>query len=256
MSARLKCARCAAELGVLAKFCGVCGATTRTHRDTLRARMGEAHSLERRNVLAVGVVFIGTLIGLVAVARALGEDTDEAVLAAWIFATQICAGLAALALMGRGSLSGSFAAEPRARDVLVAVPVGALAFAFALVWVDFILGSVFESAAGDDVVAPEPELGIALALAVIVGAPLVEEWLCRGVLWRALAPLTTPRGQVLVSAVLFAFLHGLGGGFVLEFPHRFVGGVALGVLRARSGSLVPPIVAHMTWNALAVWSAS
>lgn len=256
MRARQKCVRCAAELDAVAKFCGVCGATTRTHRESLRARMGEVHSLDRRHVLAVGVVFIGTLIGLVAVARALGDDADEAVLAAWVFATQICAGLAALTLLGRGSLSGTIAGAPRARDVLAAVPVGALAFGVALVWVDVVLGAVFEGAAGDDVVVSESDSGVPYTLAVIVGAPLVEEWLCRGVLWRALASLTTPRGQVLVSAVLFAFLHGLGGGFVLEFPHRFVGGLALGVLRARSGSLVPPIVAHMTWNALAVWTTS
>lgn len=254
MSARRKCARCGAALGAAAKFCGACGATTSSHRDTVRARMGEAHTLERRHVLAVGVVFSGTLVGLVAVARALGDGAEDAVVAAWTFATQVCAGLAALALLGRGSLADSFARAPGVRAVLVAVPVGALAFAVAHVWVDVVLGQTLKGLADDDVVATG--VGVPLVLAVIVGAPLVEEWVDRGVLWRALAPLTTPRGQIVVSAVLFALAHGLGGGFFLEFPHRFVGGLALGALRARSGSLVPPIIAHMTWNAFAVWSAA
>jgi membrane protease YdiL (CAAX protease family) len=256
LSERQKCPRCGAALGPVAKFCGVCGATTRAHRANVRARMGEARSLDRRHVLAVGVVFVGTLVALIAVALALGDDASDASVAAWSFAAQICAGLGALALLGRGSLADSFAGRPPVRALLLAAPIGALAFAIALGWVDFVLVRAFEGSVDESDVSVASELSVPLALAVIVGAPLVEEWLDRGVLWRALEPLTTPPGQIVVTAALFALAHGLGGGFVLELPHRFIGGLALGALRARSGSLVPPIVAHMTWNALAVWSGS
>lgn len=92
----------------------------------------------------------------------------------------------------------------------------------------------------------------AFAVALLVGAPLVEEWLDRGVLLCAREPLTSERGRVVVSAMLCAIAHGLNGGFLLELPHRFVGRVVLGLLRSRSGSLAPPIVAHVTWNGLAL----
>jgi membrane protease YdiL (CAAX protease family) len=54
------------------------------------------------------------------------------------------------------------------------------------------------------------------------------------------------------AAALFAFLHGLNGGFFLEFPHRFVMGLMLGWLRARTGSLWPCVLAHFLHNGFVV----
>ncbi len=47
-------------------------------------------------------------------------------------------------------------------------------------------------------------------------------------------------------------MHGLGGGWVLEFPHRFVSGLIFGWLRLRSGSLLPGMLAHFLHNALSL----
>jgi len=62
----------------------------------------------------------------------------------------------------------------------------------------------------------------------------------------------SPGVAIFLSAALFALVHGLNGGFLLELPHRFVGGVVMGWLRHRSGSLVPGFLAHLLNNVLAV----
>ncbi|HVS20160.1 MAG TPA: CPBP family intramembrane glutamic endopeptidase, partial [Planctomycetota bacterium] len=78
------------------------------------------------------------------------------------------------------------------------------------------------------------------------------EWLCRGVLWQALRRVAPTAVTVALSALLFGLLHALNGGFWLEVPHRFVFGLLLGWLRARSGSLGPCVIAHGANNLLAV----
>ena len=81
---------------------------------------------------------------------------------------------------------------------------------------------------------------------------LVEEWTDRGVLWLAIRPLVSERMTILATALVFAFMHGLDGSFLLGFPHRFVAGLLLGWLRARTGSLVPCILAHFLHNFLSL----
>ena len=70
--------------------------------------------------------------------------------------------------------------------------------------------------------------------------------------WRACESAMDVRATVLVTAVMFALLHGLNGLGWLELPSRFLYGVGFGVLRAHTGSLMPGIVAHCSVNALAL----
>jgi membrane protease YdiL (CAAX protease family) len=141
------------------------------------------------------------------------------------------------------ALRASFAGAPRWPWLLAAPPAGALS-AFASVAFVRLLVPAHVLAAGQ----PAP----AMMLAALVLAPLGEEWLCRGAAWHACRHLAPARTTLLVTAVLFAFLRGLGGGFLLELPHRFVAGLLFGWLRWKSGSLVPPILAHAAHNTLAV----
>jgi membrane protease YdiL (CAAX protease family) len=90
-----------------------------------------------------------------------------------------------------------------------------------------------------------------LLLSAVLPA-LIEEWMCRGALWVALRPIAARGTTILTTAALFATLHGLNGGFVLELPHRFVMGLLLGWLRARSASLWPCVLAHFLHNATVV----
>lgn len=94
---------------------------------------------------------------------------------------------------------------------------------------------------------------LGMLLAVIAVGPLVEEILFRGALFRALGRLY-PRGVVIgVTAALFALVH--------QAPQVMVPiglmAVALGYLRHKSGSLVPGVLAHATFNgvtcALLLW---
>ena len=76
---------------------------------------------------------------------------------------------------------------------------------------------------------------------------MTEELLDRGVLWEASRRILSPGRTLLLTAALFTIGHGLQGGY-LVYPHRFVAGLVFGWLRLRSGSVLPPIAAHLTCN--------
>jgi membrane protease YdiL (CAAX protease family) len=90
--------------------------------------------------------------------------------------------------------------------------------------------------------------GLTLAfLGIAVAGPIAEELYFRGLLQGALAPF----GQVVavvVTAIVFAGVH-----FVpAAIPVLVVYGVLLGVIRARTGSIVPGAIAHALNNAVAL----
>ena len=99
-----------------------------------------------------------------------------------------------------------------------------------------------------------PGFELLLWIALVPG--LVEEWLCRGVMWSSLRLQVAQGAGILATATLFALLHGLGrGGLSAVLPQLFAG-VVFGVLRARTGSLVPCMVAHALGNLyVAAWIA-
>jgi hypothetical protein len=87
---------------------------------------------------------------------------------------------------------------------------------------------------------------IALVAVLVALGPLLEEVLFRGALTRPLRRRHGPAVVIFGTALLFALAH-------FE-PQKFVPiglfGVALGVLRLVSGSLVPCILLHATYNAI------
>lgn len=86
---------------------------------------------------------------------------------------------------------------------------------------------------------------IVLVLIVVVGAPLVEEIVYRGMLQRSIgAALGTSRALVIV-AVWFAAIH-----FVpVEFVGLFAFAIVLGWVFDRNDSLGMNIITHMAFNA-------
>ena len=84
------------------------------------------------------------------------------------------------------------------------------------------------------------------AVAIAVAPALFEETTVRGVLLPSLRPWLGGLGAVLTSAVAFALMHA----DPYRFTFTFAVGAALGVLRLRTGSLWPPILAHGTLNLL------
>jgi membrane protease YdiL (CAAX protease family) len=96
-----------------------------------------------------------------------------------------------------------------------------------------------------------------LAVMTVVGAPLVEEWLFRGVVFRALDAGLSPRWgrngtvvAVVASALIFAVAHAEW----LQLPGLFFLGVVLAVIVIRTQRLLPAMLTHVGFNALTMAS--
>jgi membrane protease YdiL (CAAX protease family) len=99
----------------------------------------------------------------------------------------------------------------------------------------------------------EPSKAVPFALnAVVVGiaAPVVEEFTFRGVGFALLARFGTVVA-VVGTAAAFAADHGLVEGF----PALFVFGLAVALVRLRTGSIYPGMFLHACFNALALLDA-
>ena len=95
--------------------------------------------------------------------------------------------------------------------------------------------------------APNGPLDALVSVAVIAVLPGVcEELVVRGVLLPSLARAIPGAGAVIVSAALFAAMHG----DAYRFAFTFAVGLVFGALRLRTGSLWPPVVAHVALNTL------
>ena len=98
---------------------------------------------------------------------------------------------------------------------------------------------------------------VLVALMTTVGAPIVEEIFFRGVLFRALDAGFSARMKsagtalaVVLSACLFALVHGEPG----QFAGLALLGVVLGIVVKRTQRLVPSMLTHASFNAVALVS--
>jgi membrane protease YdiL (CAAX protease family) len=100
-----------------------------------------------------------------------------------------------------------------------------------------------------------------IILLTVVGAPLVEEIFFRGVLFRGLVGLSSNvvrrgtkvaaiAGAVVADGLLFALAHGE----LIQLPGLALFGMVLAVTFWRTGRLGMCIAAHISFNALALWS--
>lgn len=92
-------------------------------------------------------------------------------------------------------------------------------------------------------------LASVVAIALLPAA--CEEIVLRGVVLPSLRPALGAAGAVAASALLFALIHD-----AYRMPFTFAVGLGLGALRVRTGSLVPPVLAHALLNTttfLAAW---
>ncbi len=238
------CPACGERAKRAARFCARCGAELEATR--ARVRRERELSDAKRTVTAIGIVFLGTLLSLLGVGVLAGEHPAGPALQTSSLAL---VAFAAARTLGPGGLRASLARGTGAGGLALGLAGGGLCFALNWAYV-----AAFRSLAGAEP-EPGPEDSLVwLLLTVAVLPALIEEWLCRGVLWSACRRATGTPLTLVVTALLFALLHGLGGGGTFELPHRFATGLVLGLLRAHTQSLVPGIVAHFVNNALAVAS--
>jgi membrane protease YdiL (CAAX protease family) len=88
--------------------------------------------------------------------------------------------------------------------------------------------------------------GLWSLVAIAIAPAVFEEILVRGLVLPALRPSIGDAAAVAVSALFFAVMHFDGYRFVFTLTV----GAALGILRLRTGSLWPSILAHATLNGL------
>jgi membrane protease YdiL (CAAX protease family) len=144
--------------------------------------------------------------------------------------------------------------RPRSSDALYIVLGVACQFAVDLAYTPFHFKSLtkpenhlFKAAHGPGFVV--------IALMTTLLAPFFEEWLFRGVLFRALAEGLTNvsrRVAVVIGVVVSAVLFGLAHGEPLELAGLVGLGVVLAVVVYRTKRLVPSYVTHASFNATAV----
>ena len=131
---------------------------------------------------------------------------------------------------------------------LIRLPKGLfkdLAFTCCILALNELIGTLFflciGNAGGYDASA-EPPVTVGLILSGLVLAPIVEETIFRGLLWRTLSQ----DGQLfalLTTSILFVLMHGAGAPFILGML-----GVSVGLVMARTDNLIYPILMHMIHN--------
>ncbi len=93
-------------------------------------------------------------------------------------------------------------------------------------------------------------------LSVLIMAPLLEEFLFRGVLQTYLKKRIGPKAAILLSALVFAIFHysaGHGLGNVSLIFSLLILGTFLGFLYERQGSLWAPIGLHIAFNSVSAF---
>jgi membrane protease YdiL (CAAX protease family) len=91
---------------------------------------------------------------------------------------------------------------------------------------------------------------LATLTAVAIAPACAEEIAFRGALLGALEEPFGAAGAVVLSALVFGATHMVPGGY--RIPFALLLGVALGLLRLRTGSVAPGIIAHALVNAITV----
>lgn len=81
---------------------------------------------------------------------------------------------------------------------------------------------------------------------VCIYAPIIEELIFRGGLWSLLRLFFSKTYVIFISSFIFAIAHGDLGHMIGVFPIA----IWLGFLRARSGSILAPIIGHLVNNSI------
>ncbi len=243
------CPKCRAELSPTAQFCRICGAPSPQLLQYKAKEIIGDRRADSRATWAIAIIFAGTLVGLIistTLPLASGYSWGRL---AFSVALDLGFGLGAAWLL-RGRVAIDCLLLPsRGKDFFLAILLAAISFSFSIAYVG-VINRFASGGAGSEVIPAHSRL--VFVVLVVIQAPLIEEWLCRGIMWQAMRQVAGPTLTILSTAMLFAFLHILGGGGFLELPHRFVAGIAFGILRWKTNSLWPSIFAHFLNNLAAV----
>ncbi len=244
------CPGCGVECSSSDRFCGSCGRALAADSVTRTDATGAKNAL-----FAALLIYVGTFAALYPAGLLLESpesDVDDLVHQLVTSVAFTVVGLLGVLRLGAGSLRESFAGHSTGKQLALGAALGVGIFAFNVGLLSILRWMTEGTHVGISFGVP-PNFVVAL-LATALFPALFEEWLCRGVLWTALRRLTDARATILLTAALFALLHGLNGAGFLEVPTRFALGLVAGWLRHRTKSLAPCVLCHFVNNALAVLS--
>ncbi len=241
-----RCPKCGEELKKVAKYCPRCGRPSKTHLlQKIRAFKIE-NEKTRRDVRAMGLTYGGVVVVLAVLGLAGCGEWHWAARLGLSNALFVAVGTLGTLLLGKGANRECFARGAAGPEIALGALSGlaTLAVGLAYFWLIF-------SALGLEWPDSESLPLAALIIEMALFPALVEEWLCRGVLWTATRRVSSRRMAIVVTAMLFAFLHIPGSGY-LGVPHRFFAGLVFGWWRARSTSLLPGMAGHFVNNLCAL----
>jgi membrane protease YdiL (CAAX protease family) len=138
---------------------------------------------------------------------------------------------------------------PRPLPVLAGLASGLALGAAALGYIEWLSHSPVYRRAMEATAEFDVGSRIVLGLVFVVFAPLFEEFLFRGLLFRGFCRSLRTPFAVLGSALIFALVHPAP-----SFPPVFALGVITAVLLHRTGVLWAPIAAHMAYNAVVTFA--
>lgn len=176
-----------------------------------------------------------------------GAPVEQAILIAFVGAGVLVALLALYVFWRRHvpnilvtlGIRGSHEARSSLASMLLGIVLGAGAGSIGLLYQSVVFG-------GDRGAVPTT-----LALLAVIAAPLCEELIFRGLVFRGLRRSTHPMVAIIASAAIFALVHP---------PVSFVPVFGLGIVTAlsfeRTGRLLAPICAHAVYNAMVLFAAS
>ncbi len=85
---------------------------------------------------------------------------------------------------------------------------------------------------------------IIMLISIVIIAPIVEEIIFRGLILSRLNKVMNTTVALIVSSLIFAILHG----HILWVTYAFVLGVLFGIIAIITGSTLPTIIFHMSFN--------
>jgi uncharacterized protein len=184
---------------------------------------------------------------------------DGRLLALLVLPTSFAAVVAAVGVgwLGGGPKAGrvwrELAIRWNVKDIAIGLGLGlgglALTLPAAALWAAWVGEDQASSAVGDAFAGRElgPAAAVVVFLAVWLVAPLAEEVLFRGVLWRALQHLGWNRWVVFVATGLVFSVAHLE---LLRTPLLLVLSIPIGLARLLTGNLLASVVAHQVNNLL------
>jgi membrane protease YdiL (CAAX protease family) len=204
----------------------------------------DGHPL-RRVLSLYFAILITSLAGVVAIGYCGLAEKPEHVFIEWTALGVDAVLVLAWCVAARKDLAPALRNASRLRWYALAIAGSAATFVTATLVVEVLAGAL--GAETLKVAEPVFEAGYgwpALLLTVCLQPAIIEELAFRGVILGGLGRILKPAEAVAVSSLMFMVLHLAP----ISFPHLFVMGLALGLLRLRSGSLYPGMVLHFLHN--------